>query len=159
MVNVTNRRRRTPKERARDQEESPAQTRGPDEILVRNSDTIIIPGRHEGLVQGKVDEGSKERIAVVEPRKITTPGVMAVRCLVRVTKGCCQVRLINLSDDDITIPKKTILGQLEDCVEDVRESKSKGVLRVRALNKAKEAVIDKINLDHLTTRERERENR
>ena len=104
------------------------------------SETTILPGQSEVIVSGKVkdmqgtDTGGTN---MMNPSSslFGKKGILAARCVVDVRQGDIPVRLVNLSDKDVTVYRGTTVGVCEGVEEvssgngadDVTEGPHKGV--------------------------------
>ena len=86
-------------------------------IRLTNSEKISVPAQHEVLVSVPIDFPiPSDRFAVVEPVVENDSGFMMARCLVDLWADVIPLRVVNTSEELVSIPAGSLLGRLEPVV-------------------------------------------
>lgn len=95
-----------------------------DENFVYCVKQFVLPARSEKLMQAKFGTGSEKfenTEIVVEPVSLPIQGVYSARALTKVSKNNCWIKMINVSEEDVTIHRNIKLGVVDE-VSDIKES-------------------------------------
>ena len=130
------------------------------------AETTVIPPKHEIIVEGKArikNRGifSSSINGVFEPKKRHNE-VLIARELVNSDDGRMPVRMVNLSDENVTIYKNTIIGTLEPneppLLCSFGGSRSQPPACVASVNTSRASeILSKINLDETVVEGNEKE--
>lgn len=67
-----------------------------------------------GKLNGSLKNTLEGKSVVIEPEEITVHGVYVARTLTKINNQCCLARVINCSDEELSLKKNTILGTITD---------------------------------------------
>lgn len=120
---------------------------------------LEIPARSEKLCHLKISKNVKkfrdtmENCEVLtEPKLITIHGVFAARTITKINDGMCWTKIINVTSENLVIPKNTALCSLE---EPYKNTQSSNLKRVNLVQNRQEEFQQKLEekIKHLSTDE------
>lgn len=121
---------------------------------------LKIPARSEKLCKIRIRKNlkfSKEtlenREVVTEPKVVTVHGLFVARTLTKVDNGTCWTKVINVSSEDLLIPKNTALCSLEEIQESAQANNFKRINLAQCKQEEFEKSLE-VKLEHLPEEER-----
>lgn len=123
---------------------------------------LQIPARSERICQLKIGRNNRElkdvlenKEVLTEPKRVTIHGVFVARTITKIEKGMCWTKIINISEEDLKIPKNTVLCSLEEINE---QKQSNNVRHVKMVQQRQEEFQQKLEekIKHLPKEERDK---
>lgn len=111
----------------------------PQERFVYTCRTFTVPARSEKIIEVKTNRKGGEGVAtevvdaILEPISLIPQGVYIARTYTRVQRNRCHTKVVNVSEEEVTLPVNTKIGKLEEADNSVREEISTGPVKIRIL--------------------------
>lgn len=124
---------------------------------VRLSERVFLPARSEYLCEGKQDQRSckprdgrtLEKAWIMEPVELNVHGALVSRtCILERPDHSLQVKLVNVTEKELDIPRNTIVGYIEEvdeCKTSVVGSVSHSMNQDNVINDS----VSDVNIDNL----------
>jgi hypothetical protein len=94
---------------------------------------------------------------IVEPADLGMHGVYVARVIGRVYKNIVQMKFLNISGEDIVLPKNKVLGRVDGMTEDTEE-RDRSLVAPMSENRKQKAheggILETVKLDHLSAEDR-----
>lgn len=123
---------------------------------------LEIPARSEKLCNLKIGKNSKilrstlEGVEVVtEPKLVTIHGVFVARTISKINKGMCLTKIINVTSENLEIPKNTALCNLENLYKNPQSNNTKKVNMIQINKKEFQQKLEE-KIKHLSEEEKYR---
>jgi len=94
---------------------SVGETARKDKCSIRLKDRLVLPPHHEIVVSGVYEEGCEPASVCITEQSACSRenGIVFARAVVRPENGCVPVRLLNCTEEIVTLPRRAIVGELE----------------------------------------------